>query len=115
MGGIITRSVLLPSEDNFQKEQFVHTIITHASPHIHPVINIDNYMSAYYAKVNNFWLNDTGRLKNVVLASLYGGTRDIQVRSGLANLNAWSGQSTAAIVTGYTVTIPYVWRAIDHV
>ena len=115
MGGIITRSVFLPSEDNFYKKKLVHTIITQASPHTHPVINIDNYMSNYYEKVNNFWLNKSDSLQNVVLASLYGGTRDILVRGGLANINEWSGKSTAGIITGYTVSIPYVWRAIDHV
>ena len=94
----------------------VHTIITQSSPHTHPVINVDNEMSSYYEKVNKFWLNASeNSLNNVVLASLYGGTRDYLVRSGLANLNEWSGKSSAAIISGFTVSIPFVWRPVDHV
>jgi GPI inositol-deacylase len=116
MGGIIVRSIFLPSKDNFHKKNLVHTIITQSSPHNHPVIYIDAHMSNYYEKVNNFWLNQSETsLKNVVLASLYGGTRDILVRSGLSNLNEWVGKSNAAIISGFTVSMPFVWRSIDHV
>jgi len=53
-------------------------------------------------------------LKNVVFVSLYGGTRDILVRSGLANVEAWKSHSPAAIISSFTGSIPYVWRGIDH-
>ena len=116
MGGIITRGIFLPSEDNFYKKNLVHTIITQSTPHNQPVISIDYQMASYYERVNKFWLNKSQHgLKNVVLASLYGGTRDFLVRSGLSNLNEWNKKTSAKFVSGYTLSIPFVWRAIDHV
>jgi glycosylphosphatidylinositol deacylase len=104
MGGIIARSIFLPGNDNFREKQLVHTIITQSSPHNQPVINIDPQMWNYYEKANNFWLNKSETsLKNVVLASLYGGTRDFLVRSGLSDLNEWVGKSNAAIISGIKI------------
>lgn len=93
----------------------MNTIITQATPHIRPVVNIDKKMSDYYEKVNNYWLtrNHTG-LDHVVLVSLYGGVRDFLVRSGLANVNEWRNKSGAIILSDYTVSMPYVWRSADH-
>ena len=45
---------------------------------------------------------------------MYGGTRDILVRTGLANINKWKDLSPAAIISSYTPSLPYVWRSIDH-
>ena len=115
MGGVVTRGIFLPSDDNFSKKNLVHTIITQATPHVHPVVNFDSSFSEYYDKVNKFWLNKSEEsLNNVVIASLYGGTRDILVRSGLANVNQWKTESAAAVISGYTVSMPHVWRSIDH-
>ena len=111
MGGIIARGIFTSSADN----HLVHTIITKSSPHNRPVINIDKHLSDYYDQVNKLWLNKSEqRLNNVVLASLYGGTRDILVRSGLANLNDWKSKSPAGIISSYTISMPHVWRNIDH-
>lgn len=95
--------------------RWVNTIITQSTPHIRPVINLDKKMSDYYDKVNAYWLNrnHTG-LDHVVLVSLYGGFRDYLVRSGLSNVNEWKNQSSAIIISGYTVSMPYVWRSADH-
>jgi hypothetical protein len=111
MGGIIARGIFTSAADS----HLVHTIITKSSPHNRPVINVDKHLSNYYDRVNSLWLNKSeNRLKNVVLASLYGGTRDILVRSGLANLNDWKSKSPAGIISSYTVSMPHVWRNIDH-
>lgn len=90
-------------------------MITESTPHNRPVINLDKQMADYYSKVNQYWLNRThSGLKNVVLVSLYGGVRDILVRSGLSNVNEWRGESNAAIISSYTVSMPNVWRSVDH-
>jgi hypothetical protein len=90
-------------------------VITESTPHNRPVINLDKQMADYYSKVNQYWLNRThSGLKNVVLVSLYGGVRDILVRSGLSNVNEWRGESNAAIISSYTVSMPNVWRSVDH-
>lgn len=72
-------------------------------------------MADYYEKINRFWLDKSETsLNNVVLASLSGGTRDILVRTGLANINAWQNHSQAEIISSYTPSMPFVWRSIDH-
>ena len=72
-------------------------------------------MSDFYEKINSFWLNKSETsLENVVLASLYGGTRDILVRTGLTNINKWKEESPATIISSYTLSMPYVWRSVDH-
>jgi glycosylphosphatidylinositol deacylase len=93
----------------------VNTIITQATPHQRPVVNLDKKMSDYYDRVNRYWLNKnhTG-VDHVVLVSLYGGVRDVLVRSGLSNLNEWRNQSGAKIISTYTVSMPKVWRSSDH-
>jgi hypothetical protein len=40
--------------------------------------------------------------------------RDILVRSGQANVNAWRKSSAATILTAQTTSVPQVWRSIDH-
>jgi glycosylphosphatidylinositol deacylase len=117
MGGVISRGVLTPFDENdkFPEKKLVHTIITQSTPHIRPVIPIDSALDEYYNKVNQYWLNKSSTLlENVILVSTYGGTRDILVRSGLANINKWNSKSPATIISVYTGSIPYVWRSIDH-
>ena len=116
MGGIVSRAIFVSNKnDEFSGKILVHTIITQATPHIRPVLNVDSSISAYYERVDQFWLNKSqSNLDNVVLASLYGGTRDILVRAGLANINDWKSRTPAGIVSGYTVSMPHVWRSIDH-
>ena len=95
MGGIISRGIF--SSPPFDK--LVHTIITKSTPHNRPVINVDKHLSDYYDKVNKIWLNKSETmLNNVVLASTYGGTRDILVRSGLADLSEWKSKSKVLLV-----------------
>ncbi|RNA32922.1 GPI inositol-deacylase [Brachionus plicatilis] len=115
MGGIVARNILLPRHDDSFDLNSVDTIITKSSPHIRPVVNIDFKMSQIYQDINTYWLNSSENgLKNVVLVSLYGGHRDILVRSGLSNIKDWSGKSMATVISSYTPSIPFVWRSIDH-
>lgn len=115
MGGIVARNILsLRVDDSFDLNS-VTTIITKSSPHNRPVIDIDSRMSRIYQDINKHWLNSSDiYLKNTVLVSLYGGHRDILVRSGLSNIKDWNNLSKATIISAYTESIPYVWRSIDH-
>ena len=112
MGGIISRGVFILNTDTFNASNYVHTIITQASPHRHAIVNSDRVMSKFYSDLNSFWFNnETKSLDNSLLVSLYGGNRDILVRNNLANVNQ---QSSARVISQLTSTIPYVWRSIDH-
>ena len=115
MGGVVARSLLIPSAEIELAPNSVHTILTQASPHVMSVVNFDQHINKFYDRVNSFWQNKSdSRLENVVLVSLYGGVRDILVRSGLANINKWKGNSPAAIFASQTVSMPHVWRSVDH-
>ena len=131
MGGMVARAIFVPhdKQQQQQQQQRVHTIITKSTPHRRPVLNVDAHMNTFYARTNAHWLNTSASvssLDNVLLASLYGGKRDVLVRSGLANLNTdddegededdeWShGKSRATILSAYTGAMPRVWRSIDH-
>lgn len=117
MGGLIARGILTPFDENdkFHEKNLVHTIITQSSPHMRPVVAMDFALDDYYSRVNEYWLNKSSQsLENVILVSTYGGTRDVLVRHGLANINKWKAKSQAAIISAYTGSIPYVWRSIDH-
>jgi hypothetical protein len=117
MGGLVARGLFLPptTKNVPDVSKLVHTIITQSTPHKRPVVRVDAELEAYYDRVNKRWLNNSERaLDNVVLASLYGGVRDVLVRADLANVNEWKSKSTAAIVCSYTGSMPYVWRSIDH-
>jgi hypothetical protein len=66
----------------------VTTIITLATPHKSPVIMLDEDMNSFYQQTNQFWTEKTNRTKHIALASIGGGDRDIQVRSGLTAANS---------------------------
>jgi hypothetical protein len=101
MGGIIARSLFVPSSKISFDSRWVHTIITLSSPHLSPVANTDAEIGRFYSRVNKFWLsqsNDTVKaLDNLVIASVHGGLPDFQVRAGLSNLAVWEGKTPAKI------------------
>ncbi len=115
MGGLVARSLFVPSENVDFDTNLVNTIITQASPHVRPVINYDLEIDSFYSNVNSLWQNKSEMsLQNVILVALYGGVRDILVRSGQANVNSWKNFSAATILTSQTTSVPQVWRSIDH-
>ena len=78
---MVARGVFV--DEDFDSSQ-VSTIITLATPHQYPVLAIDESIALFYKKVNDFWLKSSNTiLANVVVASIGGSNRDIQVRSGL--------------------------------
>ena len=87
-GGMIARGIFtLPDFDT----NTVRTIITQATPHQAPVMNVDYYMSEYYEKTNSYWISHVNTtLRDVVILSSSGGYRDVMVRSGLSSLHGVS-------------------------
>ncbi|KAM9305573.1 GPI inositol-deacylase [Gastrophryne carolinensis] len=106
MGGLVARALL--TLKNF-KPQLLNLIITQATPHLMPVLAIDNYLTDFYTMVNNYWILKAKDLQNVTILSIAGGFQDYQVRSGLTFLpssdNALSVVSTA---------VPKTWASTDH-
>lgn len=114
MGGVVARGLFSPSDQVDFDPSVVNTIITQATPHLRPVVNVDYRMAAYYERINSIWLNKTRALDDVLLVSLYGGNRDILVRSGLSNVNEWTPKTSARVLSTLSLTMPHVWRSIDH-
>ena len=85
---MVAKGILV--DRDFDSSQ-VKTIITLATPHKHPVISIDKNIVAFYQKVNQFWSKQTNQTANVAVASIGGSNRDIQVRSGLTQMDGSVG------------------------
>ena len=65
----------------------VTTIITQATPHQRPVINLDSEMNSFYSSVNSYWQENVNTsLKYVTVHSTGGGYRDLLVRNGLTHV-----------------------------
>jgi len=70
------------------KPELVNTIITQATPHKMPAINIDPLVEKFYDEVNMFWkAKENTTVSDVTVFSTGGGYRDVLVRSQLTSLN----------------------------
>jgi len=106
MGGMIARDLFtLP---NFNPRD-VNVIITMATPHQAPVVNIDYVINNFYKRVNHHWMTSSS-LNHVTLISIAGGSRDIQVTSSLAHLP----NVTSSALSVVTSSIPRVHLTTDH-
>ena len=113
MGGIIATGLFALKD--FQPS-IIHTIITLATPHLEPAFLVDAKIAKYYEQVRQFWkmqsANSSSVVKNVVVASIGGGSRDVQVRSDLTSLEyLFHGENSFSVVT---TAIPKVWVSTDH-
>lgn len=113
MGGVIATGLFALKD--FQPS-IIHTIITLATPHLKPAFLVDAKMAKYYEQVRQFWkmqsVNSSSVVKNVVVASIGGGSRDVQVRSDLTSLEyLFHGENSFSVVT---TAIPKVWVSTDH-
>ncbi|XP_074647056.1 GPI inositol-deacylase-like isoform X2 [Tubulanus polymorphus] len=110
MGGLVARGVFsLPSFD----ASTVHTIITQATPHDHPVFVFDRHMSDYYEKVNDYWRRfGKTSLSHVTVVSTGGGFRDIQVPNLFTSLDNVVPKNRR--VNSMTMSMPRVWMSTDH-
>jgi glycosylphosphatidylinositol deacylase len=105
VGGLVAKSLFLDKTFN---PKAVHTIITLATPHAAPVINIDPYLNRFYLTIDNFWsINRHLSLAHISLISIGGGYKDIQVRAALT-------RSQYADLNVQTTAASGVWVSADH-
>ncbi|XP_015268706.1 PREDICTED: GPI inositol-deacylase [Gekko japonicus] len=109
MGGLVARALL--TLKNF-KAELINVLVTQATPHIAPVMPLDQYLTDFYTAVNHHWNLKAQDRANLTTLSVAGGFRDYQVRSGLALLPRSSRQDSALSVVSSEV--PRVWASTDH-
>jgi len=63
----------------------VNTIITLATPHEDPIISVDYALRRFYSKFATHRCSKAKNLNGLIVASIGGGLRDFQVRSGLTH------------------------------
>ncbi|XP_023930190.1 GPI inositol-deacylase-like [Lingula anatina] len=110
MGGMVARGLFtLPDFD----PKLVHLIITQATPHRSPVIDIDIRQSEFYDKVNGYWRDNMNcSLKDVTVFSTGGGYRDILVRNRLTSLDGIIPEERS--ISSQTMSVPKAWVSTDH-
>ncbi|XP_070588225.1 GPI inositol-deacylase [Erythrolamprus reginae] len=109
MGGLVARALVILK--NF-KPELLNILITQATPHVAPVLPLDQYLADFYSTVNHNWIQKSQEIRNLTTLSVAGGFRDYQVRSGLAFLPSSNSQNCALSVVSSAV--PRVWASTDH-
>ncbi|XP_077392151.1 GPI inositol-deacylase [Festucalex cinctus] len=109
MGGVVARALFtLP---NFN-HNLVRLVITQASPHVAPVLVLDQYLRDFYSSLRKKWVKQAYELRNVTVLSIGGGCRDYQVRSGLVSLPYTPGDPTKLSLVA--TAVPRMWVSTDH-
>ena len=108
MGGMIARALF--TLDNFQSK-FVSIIITLGTPHVAPILPLDNQLDAFYFRVNDFWKHSPS-ISNLSVISLAGGARDILVPAKHCALPR--NMDIQLQYSAVTTAVPNVWLTIDH-
>ncbi|KAK2161207.1 hypothetical protein LSH36_120g15020 [Paralvinella palmiformis] len=110
MGGMVARSLFMLADF---KPELVNTIITQATPHKMPAINIDPLVEKFYDEVNMFWkAKENTTVSDVTVFSTGGGYRDVLVRSQLTSLNGIVRRDRS--VSSNTMSVPGAWVSTDH-
>ncbi|XP_063174114.1 GPI inositol-deacylase [Candoia aspera] len=109
MGGLVARALV--TLKHF-KPELLNFLVTQATPHVAPVLPLDQYITDFYKAVNCNWIQKAQEIRNLTTLSVAGGFRDYQVRSGLAFLPRSSSQNCALSVV--TTAVPRVWVSTDH-
>ncbi|XP_008115463.2 GPI inositol-deacylase isoform X1 [Anolis carolinensis] len=109
MGGLVARALF--TLKNF-KSELLNVLVTQATPHVAPVMPLDQYLTDFYRTVNQNWIRKAKEIRNLTTLSVAGGFRDYQVRSSLAFLPKSSHQYCALSVVSSSV--PRVWVSTDH-
>lgn len=107
MGGVIARGVFM--NENFDVSS-VSTVLTFASPHLFPVINVDFYMNRFYHEINEHWIKNENFLSNITVLSVSGGKNDLLVRHAASVLPRRSNNQLSTTMTA----IPAVNLTTDH-
>nr|XP_057938755.1 GPI inositol-deacylase isoform X2 [Doryrhamphus excisus] len=110
MGGVVARALFTLPHFN---TNLVNLIITHASPHVAPVLAMDPYLLDFYSSLRQNWEKQAKKLKNVTVLSVGGGYRDYQVRSGLTSLPS-SPPGDPNKLSLVVTAIPRTWVSTDH-
>lgn len=116
IGGKIAQALLLRPE----VAGAINTIITIASPMDRPAINLDMHIHKFYRSVEEQWQLNRSNATTIkfdkdaakpwddkLLITIGGGSRDIQVHSGLAS-------SKFSDIHAQATAIPNVWLTTDH-
>ncbi|KAG0189088.1 GPI inositol deacylase [Apophysomyces sp. BC1034] len=92
----------------------VNTVLTLATPHVLAPAFLDSRLDKLYRRLGRFWREgyESGRLQNVTLVSLAGGTLDKTVNSDAASLAGLVPLSHG--ITVFSTSIPNVWTGCDH-
>ena len=93
----------------------IGAIITLNTPHLAHPYGGDGYLEEFYQQINSFWSNPKswqGTLKNIVLASIAGGSRDHVVRGDLTSLGNLTPFGKSVHV--WSTSLPGVWIQMDH-
>ena len=111
MGGIVARRLV--ALDGYSDQ--VSAIYTLATPHFEPPLTLKSSMLTFYKDLNLYWkINHgvEGKLRNITLVSIAGGTRDLVIDSWLTNPKdtMHGNQSLSVFSTG----IPGAWTSSDH-
>ncbi|GAQ87351.1 hypothetical protein KFL_003470080 [Klebsormidium nitens] len=112
MGGVAARAALFHPAF---REGSVKTIVTVATPHRSPPVPLQLSGSLFYSNFNRKWRQgfaDTGPLRDVIVVSISGGSRDTQVRTPLMRLDGIVPPRNGFSVSASAV--PDVWLETDH-
>ncbi|KAJ3402722.1 GPI inositol deacylase [Chytriomyces hyalinus] len=113
MGGVVARTAFTLAN---HPAGCVQTLITLATPHTIPPVSIERDMVALYENVNQFWRTaahwEPSPFKNLVVVSIAGGTRDLQIQSQYSELSSIVAGSRGFTV--YSSGIPGVWMDLTH-
>ena len=110
MGGIVLRGLISSPTFDYRK---ISTIVTLATPHRQPTVNIDPVLYHYYENVNKAWLENQEKFENITFLSLGGGFRDFLVRSDLCLMHHVANE-TKNHFSRITSSLPNIWLSNDH-
>ena len=111
MGGIVLRGLINSPTFDYRK---INTIITLATPHRQPTMNIDPVLNNYYKNLTQAWSSPNfarDRFENITFLSLGGGFRDFLVRSDLCLKGASENNNQFSWITS---SLPNIWLSNDH-
>ncbi|KAJ3411662.1 GPI inositol deacylase [Chytridiales sp. JEL 0842] len=116
MGGIVARNLFMTGS---YSPGSVNTIITLATPHVHPPLTFERRMVDLFTRMNLYWSrrlkgeeNTENNLKDVMLLSISGGNRDSLIDSGLAVIEDIIPKDHGFSVS--STGVPSVWASADH-
>jgi hypothetical protein len=112
MGGIVARHMMTLS--NYQPGTILD-IITLSTPHKEAPIPLYRPMGKLYSELNSFWQQEhreEGKIANISLVSIGGGTRDTVLDSSLTDISQFAN-SNASLHT-YSSGTPRIWSSADH-